>query len=452
MKKFLVVLLSLGLLVSFGMTASAADVKFSGQYYAVGLYENNRTFMDTGVATADGYSRSAIWNRARVQTVFQVAEGLSFTTRFDAFERQWGSVNRSSSTTEDKSNSGKINNTAVTLQENLEMEYGYVTFKTAVGQFDVGYQAADEWGTVFGDTPGSRPRIKFTTAFGPVTMLAIFEKVYESDATMYTNAASKVNQDADNYMLAGIYKYKGGEAGLLYKYTNNASTPQQIALAQPYATQIHGFLPYMKGTFGPVYLEAELIYLTGSSKKYNSFAGAPADIDKDGLGAYLMAKMNLGPAYVGGQYGYSSGDPNDATKDKSGPISTTSWKPTLFFAEANMKSWVYGSDFGGANGVTYSCNKQNLHLFNLFAGFNPTPKLNLEAAISTMRAANKPNGYVSTNYGTEFDVKATYKIYDNLTYMVGAGYLWTGDYFKGLSDNNKVSNDYVLLNQLTINF
>ena len=36
MKKLLVVLLSLGLIVAFGMTASAADVKFSGGYYVVG--------------------------------------------------------------------------------------------------------------------------------------------------------------------------------------------------------------------------------------------------------------------------------------------------------------------------------------------------------------------------------------------------------------------------------
>ena len=43
MKKFLVVLLSLGLIVAFGMTASAQmSVKFSGQYYVNGVYEDNR--------------------------------------------------------------------------------------------------------------------------------------------------------------------------------------------------------------------------------------------------------------------------------------------------------------------------------------------------------------------------------------------------------------------------
>ena len=54
--------------------------------------------------------------------------------------------------------------------------------------------------------------------------------------------------------------------------------------------------------------------------------------------------------------------------------------------------------------------------------------------------------------GIEFDVTAKYQIYDNLTYMVGAGYLWTGDYFKGALDTNKVGNDYLLMNKLTLSF
>ena len=102
MKKLLVVLLSLGLIVAFGATASAADVKFGGQYYVVGVYENNRTLSDTDST----YSQRLLLTRTRVQTVFQIAEGLTFTTRFDALEKQWGNTNWSSSNTDDKSNSG----------------------------------------------------------------------------------------------------------------------------------------------------------------------------------------------------------------------------------------------------------------------------------------------------------------------------------------------------------
>ena len=455
MKKLLVVLLALGLIAAFGATvASAADVKFSGQWYAVGVYEDNRLLNHKDVSNSQAF----VWTRTRVQTVFQIAEGLSFTTRFDAFERQWGSANRSSSNTEDKSNSGKVNSVNLTLQENIEMEYGFVTFKTAIGQFDIGYQAADEWGTVFADTPGSRPRLKYQSAFGPVIIGAIWEKVFEADtvrlnATTNPNGRSGlVDADADNYMLYGVYNWKGGAAGVLYKYINGASTRPGTEPAGNFRTQVHALLPYMKATFGPVYVEGEFVWSTGKAARYDS--GNVHDLDKEGYGAYALAKYNMGPAYFGGQVGWSSGD-NDANddNDKTGPVSTTAWVPCLIFGNANLRSWQYNATHnGGANGAVFSTNKTNLLLFNGFGGFNPTPKMNIEGAISYMQADKKPTGYVSGTYGWEFDVKASYKIYDNLTYMIGAGYLWTGDYFKGTNDNHKIGDDYILMNQLTLNF
>ena len=450
MKKLLVVLLALGLIAAFSMTASAADVKFAGQWYAVGVYENNRTLNDEDST----YSKAYLWTRTRVQTVFQVQEGLSFTTRFDAFEKQWGSVNRSSSNAEDKSNSGKVNSVNVTLQENIEMEHAYVTFKTQYGAFDIGYQAADEWGTVYADTPGSRPRAKYTGTFGPVNIIAIWEKVYEAD-TVRLNATTGpgtpsqlVDADADNYILAGIYNWKGGAAGLLYKYiAANATRP-----TANFRSQVHAILPYMKATFGGLYVEGEFVWLTGKAAKYESPSSGP-DIDKEGYGFYALAKYTMGPAYFGGQVGYTSGDPTDTTKDKTGPASTTSWVPALIFGNANLKSWSYGvPEHGGTNGAVFSTNKQNLWLWNAFGGFNPTPKVNVEGAFTIAYADKKPNNYTSGDYGWEVDLKASYKIYDNLTYMVGAGYFVTGDYFKGTNPNGQTGNDYILLNQLTLNF
>jgi hypothetical protein len=450
MKKLLVVLLSLGLIVAFSMTASAqTGVKFSGQYYVNGVYEDNRAW-----AWDNAYSRASMWNRTRVQMEFNVAQGLSFAPRFDAFEKQWGSVNRGVSTTEDKSNSGKVNSLAVTLQENIEMEHGFVTFMTAIGKFDIGYQAADEWGTIFGDTPGSRPRAKYTGAFGPMNVIAIYQKNYEADTVMYTSTPSGLTSaDSDRYWLAGIFNWKGGNAGLLYMYTYMYTDTQgERPPTANRKTQFHTLAPYFKGTFGPVYVEGELIYLTGKAFKYKS-PTTTADLDKDGLGVYIMARMNLASMYVGGQFGYSSGDPNDTSKDKSGPVSTTTWTPALIFGNANLRSWVYGSHRGtGTAGGQYSTDKQNLVLYNVFGGFNVTPKFNVEAAFSFMQADKAPTGYVSKDYGYEADIKATYKLYDSLSYMVGAGYLWTGDYFKGTKSSNKVGNDYLLMNQLTLNF
>jgi hypothetical protein len=106
--------------------------------------------------------------------------------------------------------------------------------------------------------------------------------------------------------------------------------------------------------------------------------------------------------------------------------------------------------------------KYNTIIYNAFAGFNPMPKLNVEAAltyatvdkkaISMKWATGIVTEAVSDKLGTEFDVTATYKLYDNLSYMVGAGYLWTGDYFKGSNANATVDNDYILINKLTLSF
>jgi hypothetical protein len=36
--------------------------------------------------------------------------------------------------------------------------------------------------------------------------------------------------------------------------------------------------------------------------------------------------------------------------------------------------------------------------------------------------------------------------------MLGAGYLFTGDYFKGNMPYSSVSNDYMVINKLTLRF
>jgi len=43
MRKLWVILLSLGLIMAFAMPAAAVDVKFSGNYYALGGYIDNHS-------------------------------------------------------------------------------------------------------------------------------------------------------------------------------------------------------------------------------------------------------------------------------------------------------------------------------------------------------------------------------------------------------------------------
>ena len=92
-------------------------------------------------------------------------------------------------------------------------------------------------------------------------------------------------------------------------------------------------------------------------------------------------------------------------------------------------------------------------LYQVYGGFKFTPKLELYASLSMAKADEKPAAnWVDKDMGTELDVTLTYKIFDNLSYMIGAGYWWVGDYFKGTSTTNKIDDTYLLMHKLTLTF
>ena len=94
----------------------------------------------------------------------------------------------------------------------------------------------------------------------------------------------------------------------------------------------------------------------------------------------------------------------------------------------------------------------NADLYQIFAGYNPIPKLGIKASYTYANADEKPAGYVDDVYGSEFDLTVSYKIYDNLEYMIGVGYLWAGDYYKGVGATNKIDDNYLIMHQLTLTF
>ncbi|MGZ3648938.1 MAG: hypothetical protein ACXU9G_07925 [Syntrophales bacterium] len=98
-------------------------------------------------------------------------------------------------------------------------------------------------------------------------------------------------------------------------------------------------------------------------------------------------------------------------------------------------------------------NSDNVQALQIFAGIKPMPKLDLKASY-TIASMDKDVvvGQVSRDIGQELDISATYKIYDNLSYMVGFAYLWAGDAFKGSIAGASIDNDYLLTHKLTLSF
>jgi hypothetical protein len=91
------------------------------------------------------------------------------------------------------------------------------------------------------------------------------------------------------------------------------------------------------------------------------------------------------------------------------------------------------------------------------------PKLDAMLSLSYAMADKKSTPYgpffaptTGGDYGFEIDISGTYKITNNLSYMLGAGYLFTGDYFKGINQfpwgNAKVQDEFIVINKLTLSF
>ncbi|MCK9392807.1 MAG: hypothetical protein M0Q01_14715 [Syntrophales bacterium] len=519
MKKFLWFLLLMVMFTAFAVPAAAVDVKFSGSYYAQGWYVDNPSVLDKsetpGAASwANNSRRSAAAfysQRFRLATEFQVVEGLKLVTRFDALEKTWGDQSWAGSTGETQSRVMGQNGTAATgtkIQENIEFERAYLDFNVPFGKFQVGYMEYLVWGTPFLNTTLSAGGIRYTYNQGPWQAVAAVEKRAEylglagGKAGATTGGSGYIGQgsdaDRDVYDLGGIYKFKAGEAGILYQYIRSSQLKTQYI--NGYLTQLSGLYPYAKLTFGKLFLEGEFMYGFGDLRSYENNggvtnAGQPTagtnlnmaqNVSLTALGAYAHAKYDLKPAYIGAKFVYLSGDDQSNSDKATGSILQSlqmnrSFYPTLILwnddYQNNMGN-IQGNVPAGATGTnrrtgqSYAVRQEmdNVWFYQVYAGVKPAPKIDIKAALSIANADKKPKSdvgavgspgyysgvnvqeFVSAQYGTELDLTASYKIYDNLTYMIGAGYLWAGDYFKGYDNSAVVSNNYLLSHKLTLTF
>ena len=444
MKRFLLVMLALGLITAFSTTVFAADVKFSGQFYAAGMYVDQMSL----AKDATGYASTAFYfQRLRVQTEFIVSPALKLVTRFDALERIWGGTRSATGTTLDVDSAGTR-----AENENIAFDWVYINYKSRIGTFDVGVMNDGSTGTIFGNSLAPAARIKYSYTFAPVTINLAYTKVKEKSHNAVT---SSTVTDADNnkYGIEGVYSWKGGKAGLqvnYYDYRENRST-----LPNPYEATYYLITPYAIAKVRPVALQAELNYAFGKIRDYEA-PSALTDVKLRELSGWIDALADFGMFYAGGTFVYVSGDnPGTTTKQEGGTLSGgRDWNPCLIlFSYYDTYRWagaIRGWDGTAAGDVNNTM--KNAFFYQGRVGVRPIADLDIMASLSYAVAERKPSGYLKKDYGVEFDLTANYKITNNLSYMLGVGYLWTGDYFKHNNDANKVDDNFMAINKLTLTF
>jgi hypothetical protein len=492
MKKFWLVLLSLGLVMAFSVSAFAVDVKVGAEYYVGGLYLN-KIAVDDGFQDFQGRTGSLnpstafFYQRLRVGTDFVVSPCLKLVTQFDAMERIWGGARSNTwQANQDYMFSESAGTRAET--ENIAFRLAYIDYTSPIGLFKVGYMEDYTFGTVWGDRGSGVPagQIQYFMQSGPfVGVLAYAKEVDNSYSAVSSTSwyppnvinAYSTDTDLDSYRIAGIYNFKGGDAGLLFMWNRDA-TNRTVSVNFPYVPYLSNTYllnPYVKAKVGPVALQAELLWFTGDAAKYE---GSSTTVNVNHLNAWIDATANFGMFYVGGSAAYVQGqNPSDVGSKLEGSISPLSggldWNPCLImFNTQTLGYWVngiYGHSAGFGIPSTYvnpiDGEMMNAWFGQLRGGVKPTPQLDIMGSVSYAQADQ--NGFILTSptttatfpgktYGTEIDVTGTYKITNNLSYMLGGGYFFTGDYFKGLNTafggGSKVTDDFILINKLTLNF
>ena len=468
MKKFWLVLLSLGLVMAFSVSAFAVDVKVSAEYYAAGLYLNKVTVWDGHEEDLGDYthypSTAFFFQRLRVGTDFVVSPCLKLVTRFDAMERIWGGA-RSNNGKADDDDDDSANSAGTRAEnENIAFDLVYIDYTSPIGQFKVGYQPDMVWGTVFADFANGNPtgQIQYWKNVGPFTIAAIYSKEVDnswSAVSAGSQDATRTDRDLDTYKLGGIYNFKDGEAGALLLWardaTNRGSRGNNNDLDHNYLTNIYVFDPYVKTKIGPVALQAEAQYWFGDMAKYEGYVANATNVSVSALSVFLDATANFGMFYGGLSMAYLSGQDTGKEDQVTGGINTAGldWNPCLILFNNDLRYWTgyEASRHGYAPDIHQQMS--NAWFGQLRAGVKPAPQWDVMLAVAYAQADKKPYDVPDGTYGTEIDLTANYKITNNLSYMMGFGYLFTGDFFKGdCDDGPRVTDDFLIINKLTLTF
>lgn len=486
MKRFWLVLLSLGLIAAFSTQALAVDVKFSGEYFAAGMYldrvgVNDTTYIVPGnpnatpptVDTEAGFNADTntafYYQRLRLTTTFIVHPGLYFITRFDAMERAWGASRtfpRAGIGAQDdyqRSAGTRAEN------ENIAFDLAYVQYVSPIGIFNVGYQIDGAWGLTFGNDSNATPKIGYILPIPGVKGLILGLQTGKNQSGerswgTFNNSFTDGSEDRDNNFYTAFVQYttKGIETGLLFKYIRNATARGTEWPVNPVGQkqQILVATPYVKAKFGPVAVDAQIYYATGRIKLEDDFGLGLAEtaIRIDGWRTYLGATADFGIAYVGGSFAWIAGDKQE-TADKMEGLGTggTDWNPCLIMFNSERNYWA--GPITGYEGKVMGAPMTNAYFLQAHAGVRPIDKLDIMGSVSwaTMHRSNAQSlgPQAGRDYGIEVDLTGTYKITNNLSYMLGGGYWFVGKYYKGSDPAGagyKLKDDFMVINKLTLTF
>ncbi|MBI4496270.1 MAG: hypothetical protein HY697_04970 [Deltaproteobacteria bacterium] len=364
-----------------------------------------------------------------------------------------------------------------TDQIGLEIKWGFLDFvipntpltvSAGLQPFNIGGYVGKYWSTI--DAPG----LLVSANLAPHTIQGFWWREYSNNIT--------TGNDSDMYGLRYLLKKPnfGIEAWFAYNedrrdkvishnwVTTTTPTPPagstNLILQQRQTSRPYEVKPWWLGFVVPVTLgnwqfEPAFVYLGGKAvtNRNTSVAGAPTqDKDYEGWMADLWIRYKIGPGLSALVEGYYSTGPDTSSADKekeyrfnnfsvAGQV-MGSGKSVLFMSNSDITLYSYkqaiptGVWFGRANVEYTPWSWLNAQL-NYFYFGNTAKDTNRHLGLVSGQSNLGANGFNHTTLpgnvnpqfkryiGQEINSIITFKIYENLRYIVGAGYFIAGDVY-----------------------
>ncbi len=479
MKKFWIALVVVTVAFMMAVPAMATNVTFSGTYRVRGHWVGDSDLSDQDSKTDLTYDsrrdNDKAWYdmRFRMSTVFEVSERLSIHTRFDALDKIWGVTDLPAAGSDD----------------NIDIDRIWMSIKSDWGLWEIGRMNTGVWGTAWVDAAADNDRIKYTLPIGNFALVAILQKTIEGDVSY-----GYADGDQDEYQIAGVYSAENWSGGLLYSYSrrrNNTLDGHTPANTYPlFSADLHSFLPYFTGQFGPFGITTELQYTTGTaniaSETWAGFGFDTDDFDVDIWAFMLEATYEMGPLTFQAGYAFMSGDDDVTDGDVDGfflgaqdwekslilngagpqdinartqanpffPAATTNSQPNMVGLDDGTYGTLYTQGVGTASifqtQLEAGFASPGAHQFYIGADYAATEALSFSFLYLYAFAADEFAGW-DDDFGHEINLSLSYDIYENLTYSAAFAYLFTGDFYEGGNAIDDAANGLQVVGGVPVN-
>lgn len=418
-------------------TASAAEFSLGG-YYRMRLELFKSLSAGVGLEGVPDDRTTGYWqHRVRLDPKIKLNDNISFYAQIDLLDNVIAGDNPEISTSFGNAlpeflSQGVLPRSGDASTANIAVKRAWGEVLTGVGQLKFGRMGShwglgilandgNGWDDDFGDTVD---RIMFITKVGPIYVVPMVDKVAESaffaagsdpvdvgDETLHYGS-----DDVDQFILVAVYRGEVTSAGIYGVYRIQPSTDTTV-----YIGDVWG-----KTKIGPIAVEAEAVYLQGQTFNFIP-PNSPTHLDVNQWGVAVETEVPLNRITPGFDFGAASGDDEEGPSD--GDIDNFSfdrnYRPAfLLFRYIH----VLDAPKAVSNAVYVKPNVR----WEIFDNFT------VDAGVLYAQTLAEAATYEGGPYGTELDVGATWRLYEDFEAGVRYGLLAPGSALRPSTSSEKL--------------